>query len=148
MRKNSVCLLILSIGFSIGLHAHASDEPDVPWDKLRDTAKRYLDACCTPKIVSGMARKLKQRVEQRMQDNDTFSEDTVMRSLMLDWAASNEGNIKRKEKEAVTQACFYFMTFVDMGYLVPQQIRSRLTPDVVKEILDHLESEIAKANKK
>jgi hypothetical protein len=67
---------------------------------------------------------------------------------MLDWIASNEGSIKKKDKEAVTLACFYFMTFVDRGYQVPQQIRTRLTPDVVKEILDHLESEIAKASSK
>ena len=129
-------------------HAREEGEPDVPWDKLRDTASRYLDACCTPKQVKDMTKKLKQRVEQRMQDNDDVSEDTCMRSFMLDWAASNEGNLKKKEKEAVQQACFYFMTFIDKGYLIPQQIRSRLTPDVVKEILDHLEGEIAKAKTK
>lgn len=147
MLNKTACLLILAVSIVVSAHAHDSGEPDVPWDKLHDTAKRYLDACSTPKIVQGMEKKLKQRVQQRMQDNDDLSEDTCMRSFMLDWAASNEGSIKRKEKEAVTQACFYFMTFVDKGYLIPQQIRSRLTPDVVKEILDHLESEIAKSGK-
>jgi hypothetical protein len=146
--KKLFCLLVILVGLPVCLQARDSGEPDVPWDKLRDTASRYLDACCTPKTVQSMEKKLKQRVEQRMQDNDTYSEDTCMRSFMLDWAASNEGNLKKKEKEAVTQACFYFVTFIDKGYLIPQQIRSRLTPDVVKEILDHLEGEIAKAKKK
>jgi hypothetical protein len=146
--KTAATLLIVLISIACSAGARESGEPDVPWDKLRDTAKRYLDACVGESTVNSMERKLKQRVDQRMQDNDTFSEDTIMRSIMLDWIASNEGSIKKKDKEAVTLACFYFMTFVDRGYQVPQQIRTRLTPDVVKEILDHLESEIAKASSK
>src|SRR4029079_9924541 len=131
--KTAVTLLIVLISIACSAGAQQSGGPDVPWEKLRDTARRYLDACVGEQTGKGMERKLKLRVEQRMQDNDTFTEDTIMRSMMLDWAASNEGGIKKKEKEAVTQACFYFMTFVDRGYLVPQQIRARLTPDVVKE---------------
>lgn len=124
---------------------HAENEPDIPWDKLRDTASRYLEACSTTKEVEGMQKKFKQRIKQRMEDSDTLGEDSIMRSLMLDWAAGNTGKIKRKEKEAVTQACFYFVTFIDKGFLVPVQIREQLTPDNLKEIFNHLEGEIAKA---
>lgn len=128
--------------------AHAESEPDIPWSKLRDTASRYLEACAAPKDVAGMAKRFKQRVQQRLEDSDTLGEDSVMRSLMLDWAAANDGRIKRKEKEAVMQACFYFVTFIDKGFLVPQQIRARLTTENQKEIFDHLEAEISKAKDK
>ena len=123
----------------------AENEQDIPWDKLRDTANRYLDACSTPKDVAGMQKKFKQRIKQRMEDSDTLGEDSIMRSLMLDWAAGNTAKIKRKEKETITQACFYFVTFIDKGFLVPVQIREQLTPDNLKEIFNHLEGEIAKA---
>src|SRR5579862_8644502 len=83
--KNVIWILVLPIVISFSAGARDSDDPDVPWDKLRDTAKRYLDTCCAPKVVQGMTKKLKQRVEQRMQDNDSVSEDTCMRSFMLDW---------------------------------------------------------------
>jgi hypothetical protein len=130
------------------LSVRAENEPEIPWDKLRDTANRYLDACTAPKDVENMRKKFKQRIQQRMQDSDTLGEDSIMRALMLDWAAGNTGKIKRKERDAVTQACFYFVTFIDKGFLVPVQIREQLTPDALKEIFEHLEGEITKAKEK
>jgi hypothetical protein len=124
-----------------------ASEPDVPWDKLRDLASQYMKFCCTAEDIQEREKKFKRRVAQRLQDNEALSEDSAMRSLMLDWAAANDGSMKRKEKDAVTQACFYFVTFIDHGYLVPEQIRSRLTPDVVKEITDYLEGQIAESSK-
>lgn len=145
MLKKLICCFILIA--AIPALARESGEPDVPWEKLRDTAQRYLDACCPPSTTQRMSKKMQQVVDQRMRDNDTLSEDVCMRSIMLDWAAGNEGNLKRKEKDAVEQACFYFVNFYDKGYDVPQQIRAKLTHETVKEILDHLEGEIARAGK-
>ncbi len=142
-------LLFLTVTATLlALPLRAESEPDIPWGKLQDTANRYLEACSTPKDVASMTKKLRQRVQQRTQDSETLSEDSIMRALMIDWAASNIGKIKRKERETVTQACFYFVTFIDKGFLVPQQIRMQLTPETQKEIFDHLEGEIAKAKEK
>jgi hypothetical protein len=116
---------------------------DVAWDKLRDAANRYLEACVPAKEVQSMNKKLKQRVEQRMNDNDGALEDNIMRDLMLDWAFANETRIKNNDREAVKQACLYFVIFHDKGFSMPAQIRDQLTPDAVKDILEYLEEQIA-----
>jgi hypothetical protein len=144
-----LCRLMLLVGMVAGLqYALRAENEDIPWDKLRERASSYLEACSTPKEVAGMERKLHSRVQQRMQDNETLGEDSIMRCLMIDWAAGNVGKIKRKDRETITQACFYFVTFIDRGFLVPQLIRSQLTPSALKDIFDHLDGEIAKSNEK
>ena len=121
--------------------AQCAEEYSIPWDTLKDAAQRYLAACVSAKTQAKMARKFKDRVEQRVQDTG-WEEDTAMRTIMLDWAAGNRGKLERKEPEAVAQACFYLVVFLDKGYFVPSQIRSSLTPKVVNEILEFLEKEI------
>src|SRR5262245_29476675 len=103
-------LIALSIAIAAST-VRAESEPDIPWGKLRDTASRYLDACSSAKETIAMTKRLKQRVQQRLQDSETLGEDSIMRSIMLDWAASNIGKLKRKERETIAQACFYFVTF-------------------------------------
>jgi hypothetical protein len=121
----------------------ATRAEDVPWDKLRDAANRYLEACVPAKEVQSMNKKLKQRVEQRMSDNDGALEDNTLRDLMLDWAFANESRIKNRDREAVKQACLYFVIFHDKGFSMPAQIRDQLTPDAVTDILEYLEEQIA-----
>ncbi len=116
---------------------------DVPWQKLRDTSDRYLEACVPASDVQSMKKKLTQRVQQRLSDNDALVEDNIMRDLMLDWAFANEGRIKKREKDAVKQACLYFVLFHDKGWNMPAQIRDQMTPGNVKDILEYLDKEIA-----
>lgn len=136
-RKLAVPALLLLLA-PVG---RCGDEYQVPWDKLRDTAQRYLEACVKPETRAKMAKKLKDCTEQRMTDSG-WDEDTCMRTIMLDWAAGNQGKLKRKEPKAIAQACFYFVTFRDKGYFIPGQIRAALTEDAVDEIFKHLEGEI------
>ncbi|HYF49430.1 MAG TPA: hypothetical protein VEJ63_08495 [Planctomycetota bacterium] len=138
---------LAAIALALVLCATASmaEEYQIPWTTLRDVAQRYLDACVEPKELKSMEKKLRQRVEQRMQDNDTLGEDVVMRSMMLDWAAGNQRRIERKEKDAVRQACYYFVVFYDKGYNIPAVISDQLSPENVKEINAYLEEQIAAA---
>jgi len=132
--------------FLLASLARCGEEYQIPWDRLKDAAQRYLDACVRPETRAKMARKFKDRTEQRVQDTG-WDEDTAMRTIMLDWAAGNRGKLERKEPQAVTQACFYSVTVLDRGYFVPGQIREALTPKVVAEILEYLAKE-AKAGEK
>ncbi|MGD0091033.1 MAG: hypothetical protein ABSE73_14035 [Planctomycetota bacterium] len=121
--------------------AQCGEEYQIPWDRLKDAAQRYLAACVSSKAQAKMAKKFKERTQQRVQDTG-WSEDTAMRTIMLDWAAANRGKLERKENEAVAQACFYLVVFLDKGYLFPGQMRAALTPNVVDDILEFLEKEI------
>lgn len=120
---------------------------EVPWGRLRDIAAKYLETCVDPKDVAKRQKKFNSLVEQRLSESDSASEDGVMRSMMVDWAAGAKGKIKKKERDAVTQACFYFVVFYDKGYDIPQLIRAEMTEKVVGEIIEHLEGEIAKGKK-
>jgi hypothetical protein len=137
MRSFATIALMLFAGATI------AEEYQIPWTKLREVAQRYLEACVEPKEVKSMVKKLRQRVEQRMQDDDTLSEDVIMRSMMLDWAAGNQRRIERKEKDAVRQACYYFVVFHDKGYNIPAVISGQLTEENVREISEYLEEQIA-----
>jgi hypothetical protein len=123
----------------------AAGEEEVPWGKLRDLAGRYLAACSSPETVKALNQKLKQRVAQRVAGNSALDEDSALRSLMLDWAASNEDAIRSREAKAVTQACVYLITLLDKGYTLPEQVRTRLNPDAAREIIQYMEGEIAAA---
>ncbi|MCY3021413.1 MAG: hypothetical protein NTW87_20555 [Planctomycetota bacterium] len=141
----------LSVVVLVGLAAasgpaQGKEEYQIPWDSLRETAQRYLDALVAPKDVATMAKKLKDRTQERMHDMD-LDEDSAMRSLMLDWAAGNQGKLKRKESKAIAQACYYFVIFMEKGYFLPGQIRSELNEKNVDEILKHLNEQIEKAQK-
>jgi hypothetical protein len=123
----------------------AAGEDEVPWKQLRGVAGRYLTACSSPETIKTLNRKLKERVAQRIADNSVLNEDSALRSLMLDWAASNEEAITRGDSEILTQACLYLVTFIDKGYAFPEQIRVRLNADVIEQIMQYMEGEITGA---
>jgi len=110
-------------------------------------AAKYLDVCAQPQDVAKCQKKLRSIVEQRLQESETASEDAVMRSLMLDWAAGARKQIKKKEHGAIVQACYYFTVFQEKGYNMPGMIGSEMTDKVVQEISEFLEGEIAKGKK-
>jgi hypothetical protein len=116
----------------------------IPYTELRTAGQEYLDACATAKEVDAMAKKLKQQVETKAQDAG-IDEDRAMREIMLDWAAGNEGKIRKKDPKAIKQACFYFVKFIDKSFAMPWQIRQNLNEENVKTILDYLREETQKA---
>lgn len=122
-------------------------EYEVPWGKMRELAAKYLDSCVDPKEVAKRHKKFRSVVEQRLSESDSANEDGVMRSLMIDWAAGAKNRLKKKERDATIQACYYFVTFYDKGYDIPQLIRAEMTESVVAEIFEFLEAEIAKGGK-
>lgn len=122
------------------------EEPEyrIPYPDLRAAAQDYLDACATAKDVESMAKKLKQQVETKANDMG-IDEDRAMREIMLDWAAGNEGKIRKKDPKAIRQASFYFVKFIDKNFAMPWQIRQNLNAENVKKILDYLREETQKA---
>ncbi len=123
--------------------AVAAEEPDLPWDTIKDTAQRYLEACVDKSERDSMARKMDQRIKLRCDDTGCDA-DQAAREIMFDWAAQNQNNLKKHEAKAVSQVCFYFISFMDHGFLISSQIRKSLTPSLVKKIIDFLEDEIKK----
>ena len=134
-------LLFLAAAFlSSGLFAA---EDDIPWDTIKDTAQHYLEKCVDKSERDSMARKMDQRIKLRCDDTGCDA-DQAAREIMFDWAAENQNNLKKREPKAVSQVCFYFVSFMDRGFLISTQIRKSLTPSLVKKIIDYLNDEIAK----
>jgi hypothetical protein len=121
---------------------------EVPWQRLRDSADAYLQTCVSKSDAQSLASKLTSRVNQKLSDNPDNSEDVAMRNIMLDWAVGATGDLTKKKPDAVRQACYYFLIFHDKGFDVPRQIRDQLTEGNVKEIIQYLDDEVAKAKKK
>lgn len=137
-------MAVLFCGFR-GVHAE-EDGPEVPWDTIKDTAQRYLQACVAQSDRDAMSRKMDQRIKQRCDDTGCDA-DQAAREIMFDWAAENRNNLKNHDPKAVSQVCFYFVSFMDHGFLISSQIRKSLTPSLVKKIIDYLEEEIKKKKK-
>lgn len=122
-----------------------TEEDAIPWAKLRELAVQYNERCADKPALEKHIKKLNGVVEQRMIENDTMSEDNILRSVMLDWAASNSKKIVKKDPGCIAQACYFFTIFVDKGYVMPGPIRAELTPKVLNEIMEFLEKKIAEA---
>jgi hypothetical protein len=118
-------------------------EDEIPWDTIKDTAQRYLEKCVDKSDRDSMSRKMDQRIKQRCDDTGCDA-DQAAREIMFDWAAENQNNLKKHEAKAVSQVCFYFVSFMDRGFLISTQIRNSLTPSLVKKIIDFLDEEIKK----
>jgi hypothetical protein len=123
-------------------------EPEIKWGELQNLAQRYLKECCAETEVAARAMQLRERVAQRMKDNEVLSEDAAMRELTLDWAMSNQSKFWLGDKEAVEQGCVLFVALLESGSLLPKQIRSQFTPKALKAITDYLEGQIATAHSK
>ena len=140
MRK--VLFVLIAAAFSLSAHAY-----EVPWQRLHDACDQYLQVCVAKSDVTAMDSKLKSRVRQRVADNPDQADDVAMRSIMLDWAASNQKSLEKKQADVIRQACFYFLIFHEKGFDVPHQIREQLTQGNVNEMLEYLDGEVAKKKK-
>lgn len=121
--------------------AFAEDGPEIPWDKIKDSAGRYLEKCVAKRDRDAMARKMEQRIKQRVADT-AVDADQAAREIMFDWAAENRGSLKKKDPVAIAQVCYYFVSFMERGFLISSQIRKSLTPSLVSKIVDYLEDQI------
>lgn len=141
---SAAAALVLLASFISQPSARAEEGYRIPYQRIRDAAQKYLDACVSPKDVEKMQKKLKDRVDTRVQDQG-IDRERAAREIMLDWAADNRGKLEKKEPKAIAQACFYFVIFVDRNYLMPGHIRAELDEETCNKIIDHLEKEAAKA---
>lgn len=140
---STAAVFVLLASFAAPSQARAEDGYRIPYQRIRDAAQKYLDACVTPKDVAKMEKKLKDRVDDRVHDQGVDRERAA-REIMLDWAADNRGKLEKKDPKAVAQACFYFVIFIDRNYLMPGALRAELDEDTCNKIIDHLEKEAAK----
>jgi len=144
MKRSNLKLICatLAIGF-IAYGTGYAAQGKVPMRDIRQACAKYLGAYASSKDIKKMEKKLRDRVETKVEDQG-IDEDTAMRHIMLDWAAGNAKKLERKEPKVIKQACFYFIRFYDKGYQIPGQMRSRLTPENARKLIDWLETEAAK----
>ena len=116
-------------------------EPEIPWETIKTEAGKYLEVCVAKDERDSMDKKMQSRIDQRCKDTGD-SRDDAAREIMFDWAASNQGNLKKKEPKAVAQVCYYFVMFMDNHFLISTQIRKSLTPSLVEKILAYLKEEV------
>lgn len=140
---SAAAALVLLASFIAQPAARAESEYQIPYQRIRAAAQKYLDACVSPKDVAKMEKKLKDRVDTRVQDQGVDRERAA-REIMLDWAADNRSKLEKKDPKAVAQACFYFVIFIDRNYLMPGALRAELDEDTCNKIIDHLEKEAAR----
>ena len=134
----------LTIGVLVfGAKSFSSEDFRIPMGEIRQACVKYLDAYSSAKEIRKMERKLRDRVETKVEDQG-IDEDTAMRHIMLDWAAGSAKKLEQKEAKSIKQACFYFIRFCDKGYQIPGQMRSRMTPENTRKLIDWLETEAGK----
>jgi hypothetical protein len=114
---------------------------------LEPACEKYLATFCDAKERAKWNRKLTDRIAQRVQDGAAGSEDSIFQRLALDWAAENEGKVRRKEPKAIKEACLMFDRFIRMGIPPPWQVRQGLTLKNVREICRELEVTVAAREK-
>jgi hypothetical protein len=138
--------LLTFMSFAIGsaiFTVSAQDvSEDVPWRELRELAFKYNQRVSEKAFLEKYAKTINGMVQQRLLENNSLNEDAVLRSIMLDWAAGNSDKIVEREEQAITQACYFLVIFVDKDYVLPAPVRAELTPGVVGEIKNYLERRI------
>lgn len=144
--RYSLTFIAFAIGSAI-FSASAQDvSEDVPWRELRELAFKYNQRVSEKAFLEKYAKTVNGMVQQRLIENNSLNEDAVLRSIMLDWAAGNSEKIVERDEQALTQACYFLVIFVDKGYVLPAPVRAELTPGVVGEIKGYLERRIGEQN--
>jgi hypothetical protein len=135
-----IAILTLLLSYS----ASAQDVPEaVPWPQLRELAVQFNQKVSDKAFLEKYGKKIDGMVQQRLIENNSLTEDGILRSIMLDWAASNSDKIVERDEQAVSQACYFLVKFVDKGYSLPPPVHAELTPGVVGEIKGYLEKRLA-----
>lgn len=137
-----LAILTLCTAFCFTARAEQTSS-EVPWPRLRELASQYNQKVADKAFLEKYAKKVNGMVQQRLFENNSLSEDGVLRSIMLDWAASNSDKIVQRDEETIAQACYFLVIFVDKRYVLPIPVREELTPGVVSEIMGFLEKRLA-----
>jgi len=82
--------------------------------------------------------KFRKSIEEKM-------ETRTLGDVALDWFYDNEGQLRSKDREAMKQACMMFRLFVETGTPPPTQVRSRITREAFRELVDYLRGEVRAA---
>jgi len=143
MSMTTKTILTLAAAATLMLGARAGAEDQLPYQEIRTACEKYLAAYASAKDLKNMEKRLMSQVETKVADQG-IDEDRAMREIMLDWAAGAASRLEKKDRVAMTQACYYFMKFIDKGYQIPGQIRERLTVEKARELIKVLETEAAK----
>jgi len=129
-----VSLFVLILAFSAFAGDHWNESIKILRKPCEDFVLKHSDKTHIKKWTD----KLKERIEQRIADNGgTF--DQHLQSIALDWAADNANKIKDRDKDAMIEACLFFLMFHAHGTPPPKAMRERLTPDTAKELVYLLE---------
>jgi hypothetical protein len=121
--------------------ALAQDEPkeyQIPYQELREASVSYMESNCTKDEIKKFDDKLDELIAQKLEDNTHLQEDAAMRIIVLDWIAGNREYLRKKEKTAITQACFYFVRFIDKKYPLPSQFSQQLDEKTCNEIINYM----------
>lgn len=142
---NAMKMTLLSMTAAVAMMAsvHAGASEELPYAEMKSACQKFLSAFATAKDLKSMESKLRTQVETKMSDQG-MDEDRAMREIMLDWATSASKRLESKERTAITQACFFFIKFIDRGYQIPGQIRERLTMEKARKLIEYLDSETNK----
>ena len=137
--------VVLALLLASALVSWAGAEEQLPWAEIKTACGKYLDAFASSKELAAMDKKLKVHVQTKVQDQG-IGEDQAMRSILLDWAAGNQKRLETKDPKAIQQACFYFVRFTEKGYQIPGQMRERLTVEDARQLIAHLDKQVAKGS--
>jgi hypothetical protein len=148
MRQLSgICVLTLLVSASLVAGWAAEDEQDLGNDMamwrraeelLAPACETYLTTCWGDRERAKWNKRMDDRIAQRVQDGAAGSEDSIFQRLALDWAAENEGKVRRKDPKATKEASLFFERFIRLGIPPPSQIRQGLTMKNVREIVREL----------
>ncbi|MCW8129767.1 MAG: hypothetical protein KIS92_05380 [Planctomycetota bacterium] len=144
MNTMTKTLLSMTAAVALMAGAQASASEELPYAEIKAACQKYLSVYATAKDMKSMEHKLRSQVETKVSDQG-IDEDRAMRDIMLDWAAGASSRLESKDRAAITQACFYFVKFIEKGYLIPGQIRERLTVEKAHKLIEYLESEASKS---
>jgi len=133
----TISAIFLLIAFSISAQ-DTTKEYQIPYLELRKASISYIESNCTRDEIKELGDKLDERIAQKLEDNANLQEDTAMCVIVLDWIVDNREYIRKKEKTAITQACFYFVRFVDKKCPLPSQFRQQLNEKTCNEIINYM----------
>lgn len=112
--------------------------------QLSAKCREYIKVFAEKDELQTWNKKLDQRIEQRITDNQTLDEDSAMRDIALDWLAGSETQIKEKKPEQLKISCFYFIRFIDINHTMPTQVRERLTSNSCTKMIEMLDEQLKK----
>jgi len=95
---------------------------------MEKAIRAYLDVCSTKQERAKWNARIDERCEERS-----------LQTVALDWFFDNENDLTDKEPEAIKEACFFFLRFIETKTPPPLQMRGRMTDDNFSMLVEFLE---------